>query len=198
MIRILIVVTLFFVAPAWAEYEQPSYSLLLQQDGLEIRDYVPAVVVETQVVASRRDAAGDAFRSLFNYISGNNDASLEIPMTSPVTQTYAGRERDNVGDKWAVRFFLPVSLRAENIPKPLQQGVDIVALGAQRFASVSFKGTQNNKKVAKNTARLRQFIAENGYQVSGRPVYVFYDPPFVPWFLRDNEILLPVERVGTH
>jgi effector-binding domain-containing protein len=169
---------------------------VFQQDGLEIRDYAPAVVVETQVVASRRDAAGDAFRSLFNYISGNNDASLEIPMTSPVAQTYAGRERDNVSGKWAVRFFLPRDLSAEAIPEPLQLGVNIVTLGAQRFASVSFKGTQNDKKVAKNSARLREFIAQNGYRVSGQPVYAFYDPPFVPWFLRDNEILLPIEKAS--
>ena len=153
-------------------------------------------VVETQVVASRRDAAGDAFRSLFNYISGNNDASLKIPMTSPVAQIYAGRERDNVSGKWAVRFFLPKDLSAEAIPEPLQLGVNIVTLSAQRFASVSFKGTQNDKKVAKNRARLREFIAQNGYRVSGQPVYAFYDPPFVPWFLRDNEILLPIEKVS--
>jgi hypothetical protein len=61
---------------------------------------------------------------------------------------------------------------------------------------VSFKGTQNDKKVAKNRARLREFIAQNGYRVSGQPVYAFYDPPFVPWFLRDNEILLPIEKVS--
>ena len=196
MTRILTIITLLFATPAWAEYEQPSYNLVFQQDGMEIRDYAPAVVVETQVVASRRDAAGDAFRSLFNYISGNNDASLEIPMTSPVAQIYAGRERDNVSGKWAVRFFLPKDLSAEAIPEPLQLGVNIVTLGAQRFASVSFKGTQNDKKVAKNSARLREFIAQNGYRVSGQPVYAFYDPPFVPWFLRDNEILLPIEKVS--
>ena len=196
MTRILTIITLLFATPAWAEYEQPSYNLVFQQNGLEIRDYAPAVVVETQVVASRRDAAGDAFRSLFNYISGNNDASLEIPMTSPVAQTYAGRERDNVSGKWAVRFFLPRDLSAEAIPEPLKLGVNIVTLGAQRFASVSFKGTQNDKKVAKNRARLREFIAQNGYRVSGQPVYAFYDPPFVPWFLRDNEILLPIEKVS--
>jgi effector-binding domain-containing protein len=196
MTRILTIITLLFATPAWAEYEQPSYNLVFQQNGLEIRDYAPAVVVETQVVASRRDAAGDAFRSLFNYISGNNDASLEIPMTSPVAQTYAGRERDNVSGKWAVRFFLPRDLSAEAIPEPLQLGVNIVTLGAQRFASVSFKGTQNDKKVAKNSARLREFIAQNGYRVSGQPVYAFYDPPFVPWFLRDNEILFPIEKAS--
>ena len=196
MTRILTIIAIVIASPVWAEYERPSYNVVLKEDGLEIRDYEPAVVVETQVLASRRDAAGEAFRSLFNYISGNNAASLEIPMTSPVTQTPVGKGLDDVSDNWAVRFFLPSSLSMEDIPKPLQQDVNIVILAAQRFASVSFKGTQNDKKVAKYTARLREFISQNGYGVSGGPVYGFYDPPFVPWFLRDNEILLPIQKVG--
>ena len=96
----------------------------------------------------------------------------------------------------AIRFFLPSNLSAEDIPRPLQQDVNIVTLSAQRFASVSFKGTQNDKKVSKYIARLREFISQKGYRVSGEPVYAFYDPPFVPWFLRDNEILLPIQKVG--
>ena len=195
--RLAIIFALLFITQAWAEYEKPSYNVVLKEDGLEIRDYAPTIVVETQVLASRRDAAGEAFQSLFNYISGDNTARLEIPMTSPVAQTQAGRGSGKVSGKWAIRFFLPKNLSVENIPQPLQQDVNIVTLAAQRFASVSFKGTQNDKKVAKYTAQLREFIAEKGFGVTGEPVYAFYDPPFVPWFLRDNEILLPIQKVET-
>ena len=195
--RLAIIFALLFVTQAWAEYEKPSYKVVLKEDGLEIRDYAPSVVVETQVLASRRDAAGEAFRSLFNYIRGDNTARLEIPMTSPVVQTQAGKGSGNVSGKWAIRFFLPKNLSAENIPQPLQKDVNIVIIAAQRFASVSFKGTQNDKKVSKYTARLREFISQKGYEVSGEPVYAFYDPPFVPWFLRDNEILLHIQKVET-
>ena len=197
MTRILTIIALLLATPAWAEYERPTYNVVLKEDGLEIRDYEPAVVVETQVLASRRDAAGEAFRSLFNYISGDNTARLEIPMTSPVAQTQAGNSPGNVSGKWAVRFFLPKNLSVENIPQPLQPDVNIVTLAAQRFASVSFKGTQNDKKVAKYTAQLREFIGQKKYGVAGEPVYAFYDPPFVPWFLRENEILLPIQKVQT-
>ena len=197
MTRILTIIVLLFATPAWAEYERPTYNVVLKEHGLEIRDYAPTVVVETQVLASRRDAAGEAFRSLFNYISGDNTARLEIPMTSPVAQTQAGKGPGNVSGKWAIRFFLPKNLSEENIPQPLQQDVNIVTLAAQRFASVSFKGTQNDKKVVRYTAQLREFIAQKGYWVAGEPVYAFYDPPFVPWFLRDNEILLPIQKVET-
>ena len=100
MTRILTIIAILIASPVWAEYERPSYNVVLKEDGLEIRDDASAVVVETQVLASRRPAAGEAFRSLFNYISGNNAASLEIPMTSPVTQTPVGKGPDNVSDNW--------------------------------------------------------------------------------------------------
>ena len=76
MARILTIIALLFATPALADYEQPSYELVLQQGTLEIRDYAPAMVVETQVLSSRRDAAGDAFRSLFKYIRGSNEAKI--------------------------------------------------------------------------------------------------------------------------
>ena len=81
----------------------------------------------------------------------------------------------------------------ENIPLPSEKGVTVSKLKAQRFASVSFRGSQSDKKIEENTAKLKAFIAQNGYEASGRPIYAFYDPPFIPWFLRDNEILLPVK-----
>ncbi|MAV18198.1 MAG: SOUL family heme-binding protein [Candidatus Micropelagos sp.] len=191
MKQILVIIIMLFSTPAWAEYEQPSYKVILEQDKFSIRDYSEVIVVETEVVASRRDATSEAFRKLFRYISGNNEANLEISMTSPVAQTLTNQDGE-IGENWAVRFFLPRSLSEENIPKPSETGVAVVKLKAQKYGSVSFKGTQNDKKVSENLAKLEAFIAENDYEVSGPPVYAFYDPPFIPWFLRDNEILLPV------
>ena len=189
---ILTIVVLLFGAPAWADYEQPRYIVVLQENKLAIRDYAPVMVVETQVIASRKDATGDAFRSLFRYISGNNEAELEISMTSPVAQTLASPNNDQAAETWAVRFFLPSSLSEEKIPLPKEEGVAVLKLKAQRYASISFRGRQNDKKITTNTAKLKSFIAQKGHEVSGPPVYAFYDPPFIPWFLRDNEILLPV------
>ena len=191
MKQILVIIIMLFSTPAWAEYEQPSYKVILEQDKFSIRDYSEVIVVETEVVASRRDATSEAFRKLFRYISGNNEANFEISMTSPVAQTLTNQDGE-IGENWAVRLFLPRSLSEENIPKPSETGVAVVKLKAQKYGSVSFKGTQNDKKVSENLAKLEAFIAENDYEVSGPPVYAFYDPPFIPWFLRDNEILLPV------
>ena len=189
----LLAIAMISSLPAWAEIEQPNYNVILEKDIFAIRDYTSVMAVETEVFSSRREAAGDAFRRLFRYISGENEDNLEISMTSPVAQTLADQNDDDSAERWMVRFFLPKNMDEENIPLPSEKGVIVSKLKAQRFASVSFRGSQSDRKIEENTAKLKAFIAQNGYEVSGRPIYAFYDPPFIPWFLRDNEILLPVK-----
>ena len=193
MKQILLTIAMLSSLPAWAEIEQPNYKVILEKDIFAIRDYTSVMAVETEVFSSRREAAGNAFRRLFRYISGENEDNLEISMTSPVAQTLANQNDDDPAERWMVRFFLPRNMAEENIPLPSEKGVTVSKLKAQRFASVSFRGSQSDKKIEENTAKLKAFISQNGYEVSGRPIYAFYDPPFIPWFLRDNEILLPVK-----
>ena len=190
---ILLTIAIISSLPAWAEIEQPNYKVILEKGIFAIRDYTFVMAVETEVFSSRREAAGDAFRKLFRYITGENEDNLEISMTSPVAQTLANQNDDDPVERWMVRFFLPRNMAEENIPLPSEKGVTVSKLKAQRFASVSFRGSQSDKKIEENTAKLKAFISQNGYEVSGRPIYAFYDPPFIPWFLRDNEILLPVK-----
>ena len=190
---LLLTIVMLFSLPAWAEIDRPNYEVILEKDIFAIRDYSSLMAVETEVISSRREAAGYAFRRLFRYISGNNEDNLEISMTSPVVQTLANQNDDDSTERWKIRFFLPSNMAEENIPLPTEKGVTVSKLKAQRFASVSFRGAQGDKNIEENTAKLKSFISQNGYEVSGRPIYAFYDPPFIPWFLRDNEILLPVK-----
>ena len=96
---------MFFSTPAWAEYEQPSYNIILEQDKFSIRDYSEVIVVETKVVASRRDATSEAFRNLVRYISGNNEVNFEFSMTSPVAQTLTNQE-DEIGETLGLLRFI--------------------------------------------------------------------------------------------
>ena len=193
MKQILLTIAMLSSLPAWAEIEQPNYEVILEKDIFAIRDYTSVMAVETEVFSSRKEAASDAFRKLFRYISGENEDNLEISMTAPVAQTLANQNDDDSAERWIVRFFIPKNMAEENIPLPSEKGVTVSKLKAQRFASVSFRGSQSDKKIEENKAKLKAFITQNGYEVSGRPIYAFYDPPFIPWFLRDNEILLPVK-----
>lgn len=64
--------------------KEAPYELVQKDEQFEIRDYAPQVVVETRVDADFKEAGNKAFRRLFDYISGENEASEEIAMTSPV------------------------------------------------------------------------------------------------------------------
>jgi hypothetical protein len=41
-------------------------------------------------------------------------------------------------------------------------------------------------------AELRTAMATAGLRAAGEPVWARYDPPFMPWFLRTNEILVEI------
>ena len=159
MKQILLTIAMLSSLPAWAEIEQPNYKVILEKDIFAIRDYTSVMAVETEVFSSRREAAGDAFRRLFRYISGENEDNLEISMTAPVAQTLANQNDDDPVERWMVRFFLPRNMAEENIPLPSEKGVTVSKLKAQRFASVSFRGSQSDKKIEENTAKLKAFIS---------------------------------------
>jgi Fe-S oxidoreductase len=40
--------------------------------------------------------------------------------------------------------------------------------------------------------RLKELIRQRGLKIVGEPVFARYNPPFMPWFLRRNEVLIPV------
>jgi hypothetical protein len=41
---------------------------------------------------------------------------------------------------------------------------------------------------------LEEYIQKRGLSQKGEAVWARYDPPFMPWFLRRNEVLIPVEK----
>ena len=66
--------------------ESAQYNVIEKSGEFEIRDYGPQVVAETVVAGSLEEAGNQAFRPLFNYISGANRSRDKIAMTAPVSQ----------------------------------------------------------------------------------------------------------------
>ncbi len=70
-------------------YEEPRYEVLARIDhGIEIRRYTPRLAVQIELPQADRSARDEAFRTLFAYIAGANNASgsanARIAMTVPV------------------------------------------------------------------------------------------------------------------
>ena len=58
----------------------------MSEKNIEIRNYPPVIVAETEVAGERDKAISGGFRTIAGYIFGNNLSSQKVAMTAPVTQ----------------------------------------------------------------------------------------------------------------
>ncbi len=191
--------------------ETASYEVMLTDGGFELREYAPQVRVETLVEAGFKEAGNKAFSRLFDYISGANrspsgigkDAgrSEKISMTAPVTQAAAEKismttpvSQNRYDDgRWQIGFLLPASYTPDTAPLPTNPDVALRSIPAQKMATVRYTGTWSNDNYTEQLNALQDWIKQQGLQLAGEPTWARYDPPFKPWFLRRNEILIPVQ-----
>lgn len=180
--------------------EEPSYSVTLRNEPFEVREYSGYVVAETLVDGDFDSVGNEGFRRLFAYISGANRGEAKIAMTAPVEQQAAGAriamtapvEQQRVEKRWRVAFVLPATYSLATAPRPTDDRVALAEVKSRRVAVVRYSGTWSESRYAEQLAGLRTFMAERGLQADGEPIYARYDPPFMPWFLRRNEIQVPL------
>jgi len=196
----LVAALLAMVAENVMGVEEAKYNVIKQQDKLEVRNYEPSIVAEVIVNDDFEDASNKAFRRLFNYISGDNTGRNKIAMTSPVSQkaepekiamtSPVGQRKAEQG--WAVSFMMPASYTMESIPVPDDPGVVLREIPEYRAAAIRYSGTWSEKSYKKHLAKLVEWMESEGLDAVGEPVWARYNAPFTPWFMRRNEILIPV------
>lgn len=180
--------------------EEAGYRVVRSDGIFELRDYAPHILAETVVDGTLEDAGNQAFRRLFRYISGENRSRGEIAMTAPVSQEAAGEKipmtapvgQQAAGGKWAVSFMMPASYTLATLPLPDDPAITLRAVPARRMAAVRYSGTWSESNYLQNKGALEEWIRSNSFITVGEPVWARYNPPFTPWFLRRNEILVPV------
>ena len=180
--------------------EEAKYTVLVQQDKLEIREYSPSIVAEVIIKDEFKDASNAAFRPLFKYISGDNTSRDKIAMTAPVAQkpepekiamtSPVGQQKS--GDSWAVSFMMPDSYTMESIPLPDNPSVKLREIPTYRTAAIRYSGTWSEKSYRKQLALLQEWMEAENLEPAGEPVWARYNAPFTPWFMRRNEILIPI------
>lgn len=165
--------------------EQPTYKTLNTMNGIEVRDYDEYWVAECHVanVSDLSEASSRAFGRLFNYISGENSASQKISMTSPVQQIPA-----ETG--WKVSFVVPKDVSLGDIPVPANSSISIRKVEAGHFAALQYSGLWNDKKFLAKSQELLEKVRAAGLIVDGAVSSAVYNPPFMPPFLRRNEVLV--------
>lgn len=180
--------------------EEAEYTVILTEDNFEVRAYAPHILAETLVEGKFGSAGNKAFSRLFKYITGNNTARQNIQMTAPVAQASNNEKiqmtapvgQQQINDNWAVSFMMPASYTLETLPEPKDPTIVLRQVPARHMAALRYSGLWNEKSYARHKEDLDVWIKTQGFKVIGEAVWARYDPPFKPWFLRRNEILVPI------
>jgi len=179
-------------------YESPKYRVLNSVRDVEIREYEPYLVAETAVDGDLETAGNRGFRILAKYIFGDNQGKRRIAMTAPVSQEKIGGTKipmtapvtqQNAGDKYVLQFMMPSEYSRAELPEPNDSRITIREIPGRSFAAVRYSGTWSKRNYEKHLGQLLDTLRAEGYTPIGDPIWARYDPPFMPWFLRRNEIL---------
>ena len=117
------------------------------------------------------------FRTLFRYISKH-----DLSMTTPVeAEIEPGKMRFFVGGKDA------------NKSRPSTDTVDVKELEPMQVLAIGIRGSYDEENFLENRDRLVRWIEEQAvYEAAADAYAVYWDGPYIPWFLKRSEIHLPI------
>ena len=198
----LLCVSSLLVAKSAIAIEKAKYTVLEKEDGFEIRKYDPQIVAETIVEGDLENAGNEGFRRLYAYISGENTEKQSISMTAPVSQETDSKKiamtapvkQEMKNNRWRITFLMPAEYTLETLPEPTDERVKLIKEPGRLMAAVRYSGTWSEASYQKNKSLLEEYIQKRGWTPKGAAVWARYDPPFMPWFLRRNEVLIPIEQ----
>lgn len=167
----------WFMSTSRAATPTPKYQLLKEEGRFSIREY-PALEVATTPMESGMNGS---FGRLFRFITGANQESKKISMTTPVLiETEAGQR--------TMSFIMPENT---SVPEPKESVVVLRKIPAGKFAALRFSGGRTPENEVAALKKLTVWMGGEGLKASGEPVFAYYDPPWTPTFLRRNEVLVP-------
>jgi hypothetical protein len=183
--------------------EEPQYRVTGNNEHFELREYAPYLVAETRVAAPFDQAGNEAFSILAGYIFGNNRGQQKIEMTAPVSQVPAGEKIEMTApvaqtpdrgeeEAYVFSFVMPARYTRATLPVPLDARVKIREMPARTMAAIAYSGTWSRSRYEVQEKTLLTAVRDAGLKTVGQPVFARYNPPFMPWFLRRNEVMIEV------
>lgn len=195
--------------------EQQPYDVIRGYELFELRRYPEHLLAEITVEGSFEAAGSRAFSHLFAYISGANRSNQAVSMTAPVVQSAesqkismtapvmqeaasapqaSGTAAADTEGTYQVAFVLPVGFTTDTAPQPTDPLVALRTVPERETAVIRFSGRSSAARYRDHLEMLRSALPAAGLTATGGPRLARFDPPYRPWFLRRNEILLDVSR----
>ncbi|CAM9431701.1 unnamed protein product [Scytosiphon promiscuus] len=199
--------------------EKPTYTVSktvrVGRVTAEVREYEPFLIAESVVSGgTMKEGTTKGFMNVARYIFGDNAGGRlaesgeiepqKVAMTAPVrteqpqkakvamTSPVRTELKSNLRNM-KVSFVMPKEYNARTLPKPKNNEVKIRSVDAHRMMAVRFRGqSPDEKKVAEVSRDLFQAVDQEGFTPKGGLMIYQYHPPFMPGFLRRNEVAVRV------
>jgi hypothetical protein len=168
--------------------EQQKYRVVKRLPTLEIREYEACVLMQVSVYGDFMRAGNMGFGPLVRFISGNNESGQKIAMTAPVIQ------ESTAESEHLVSFVLPAGMNPDDVPRPSDSNVEMIAVPAHFAAAKRFSGGWNEHRFATEAEELLNAVKTAGLTTIGAIYWARFDPPWKPGFLKRNEVLIKIER----
>lgn len=180
--------------------DEPSYTVIKKEGDIEIRRYAPYLIAEVTVLtADMNEASNAGFRKLFKYISGENRSKKDIPMTAPVTAERSEKiamtapvTTTKSPEGYRIGFVLPLDYTFATAPVPNDSSITIREVPARTTAVIRFSGRWTDANMNEHQQELFTWLSSQDRTPVSLPVIARFDPPFMPWFLRRNEIQVEI------
>ncbi|MEH1097831.1 SOUL family heme-binding protein [Micromonospora sp. CPCC 205561] len=175
--------------------EQQPYRVVSRHPGFELRRYPAHLVAEVRAEGGFEQAARDAFRSLAGYVAGagrrRGPDRVARGAGPGAVAPFVQEEGDRPG-RWLAWLVLPAGLTPDALPEPADPRIHTREVPEQLAAAARFAGRWTARAFDRRATTLGRAVTAAGLRPTGAVRYARFDPPWKPWFLRHNEVVLPV------
>jgi len=203
--------------------EEPKFQVVTkeatQEGTFEVRQYAPFIVAETWVEGDMDAASNKGFRTIADYIFGNNQAAGALPgdkaaakiaMTAPVTLEPVAPKSEKIAmtvpvtvepsmgmagiGQWRVNFVMPSEYTLATLPQPNNSAVQLREMAAKTVAVVTYSGFNTQGRIQQETEKLTRWMQSKNLETKGNAVLARYNPPWSLPIWRRNEVHFEVSK----
>ncbi|KAJ4796950.1 Heme-binding protein 2 [Rhynchospora pubera] len=185
------------VPPTCKRIECPSYDVVDQGNGFEIRRYNSTEWMSTAPIEdiSFVEATRTGFLQLFDYIQGKNTNNETIEMTGPVITQVSPSDGPFCASSFVVSFYVPKKNQAD---PPLADGLHLQKWGPTYAAVRQFSGFVSDDSLGEETSNWASAV-DQGRKADPTSAYTVaqYNSPF-EFTGRVNEIWMLFSQASSN
>ena len=166
--------------------ETIKYEVIREIGNVEIRRYPKILIAKVEDPAN-------GFNLLYRFITGGNRQKAKVKMTTPVVSQEIQMTSPVLSETGGMAFVMPAEYSLETIPEPLDERVKIAEIPSRLVAALCFSGGWSEAHFEKETQELLKTLSEAKINTKGNVFTMLYNPPFIPGFLRRNEVGIEIE-----